>query len=335
MNCCCTVITADYSPYAASLQFSLQNVGSSSQKLFALVASFKDECTTELVPFDGVEYIFLDDLCKEGLGKAIKEKYYGNFMDEFRWSMKSVLMLWLLQHKKYEKVIYLDCDLYFYSNPDFLFDELDHNRVLLTPHWRSRNPKIDQGNFLVLGTDGLFNGGFIAANSEALDVITWWAETCLFICLKDKLKGLWDDQTHLNMIPVYFEGVKIIRHKGCNVANWNMYECDRILQENGVVLIAKEFPVVFIHFTKSTIAGILNGQDALLKPYLEKYSSTLMRFREELNIIHIHQEKLDKLKAEQDRLRKLKEEEEKIRRKNLPLIQRIRLQLAEIKRKFH
>jgi hypothetical protein len=324
MNCYCTIITADYSPYAASLQFSLQNVDSSTKKLFALVASLKEDCKTELVPFDGVEYIFLDNLCKDGLGKAIKDKYYGDFMDEF----------WLLQHKKYDKVIYLDCDLYFYSNPDFLFEELDKNRVLLTPHWRSRNPIIDQENFLLLGTDGLFNGGFIAANSEALDVVTWWAETCLFICLKDKLKGLWDDQTHLNMMPVYFEGVKIIRHKGCNVAYWNSYECERAKQENGEVIIAKEFPIVFIHFTKSTITGILNGQEVLLKPYLEKYSSTLMRFREELNIIKIHQEKLNKFNAEQDRITKLKEEEEKKRRKNLPLIQRIRLQLAEIKRKF-
>ena len=44
---------------------------------------------------------------------------------------------------------------------------------------------------------------------------------------------------------------------------------------NGRLLINREFEPVFIHFTKDTIANILNRNDALLKPYLDEYIQLL------------------------------------------------------------
>ena len=38
-------------------------------------------------------------------------------------------------------------DLYFYEDPLFLFEKLEISDVIITPHWRSINPKIDQSNF--------------------------------------------------------------------------------------------------------------------------------------------------------------------------------------------
>ena len=98
---------------------------------------------------------------------------------------------------------------------------------------------------------------------------------CEYACEKDREKGLFDDQIYLNILPVYFENVGIIRHRGCNVANWNQVECRRTIQNDGTVLINGLYPVIFIHFTASTIKGILNGSDSALISYLKIYAKAI------------------------------------------------------------
>jgi hypothetical protein len=43
-------------------------------------------------------------------------------------------------------------------------------------------------------------------------------------------------------------------------------------------------PVVFIHFTKSTIRGIQDGSDALLIPFLEEYHAALRGINPEYHL---------------------------------------------------
>ena len=82
------------------------------------------------------------------------------------------------------------------------------------------------------------------------------------------------DQKYLDILPSRFQGVRQLWHKGCNVANWNMVDCRRVQVDDQILINGVE-PIVFIHFTKSTIRGILNGDDALLLPYLNSYEDKL------------------------------------------------------------
>jgi SAM-dependent methyltransferase len=163
------------------------------------------------------------------------------------------------------------------------------NDVILTPHWRASNPHVDEGNFSVLQTSGIYNAGFIGVNKNAIPAMEWWSNVCEFKCKKAPGKGFFADQAYLDLLPVYFDRVKVIRHKGCNVANWNQVECRRSPSTKGKVKINNQWDVVFIHFTQSTINGILYGEDGLLKPYLEEYQASLERFKG-LNKVY-HQEK--------------------------------------------
>jgi hypothetical protein len=104
--------------------------------------------------------------------------------------------------------------------------------------------------------------------------MNWWAEMCFYKCEIDKSNGHYVDQTYLNLMPIYFDRVGILRHRGCNVAVWNQIECKRILQDNKVLINGK-WDVVFIHFTNYTIQAILYGSDQLLLPYLEEYLKAL------------------------------------------------------------
>ena len=77
--------------------------------------------------------------------------------------------------------------------------------------------------------------------------------------------------------------VKVLEHKGCNVAPWNMDLCKRIMQEDGTVLINGIDPVVFIHF--SGPPAIYNGEDLLLKSYFIEYASSIRKFNPEIDLM--------------------------------------------------
>lgn len=270
--CFCTIVTADYFGYVLALKESLKNFRQD-VKLYVLVTKGFVELKTD----NEITIIYPEALCSEGIGKDIFDKYYNSFMDGFRWSMKPVLLKYLLTDENHEKAVYLDCDIHFYSDYNFLIDELNTSGVLLTPHWRSHEPVLDHWNFMQLYVFGLFNGGFIGVSKRGIPAMEWWAKANYFICVVDACKGQYVDQTHLNLMPIYFEGVKSLLHKGCNIADWNMIECKRTLVNNEV-LINDIFPVVFIHYSQSTLIAILTGKDPLLEGHLTTYFKRLKTY---------------------------------------------------------
>ena len=124
--------------------------------------------------------------------------------------------------------------------------------------------------------DGLYNAGFIGANKNGTGALNWWAEMCHFKIEKDPEHGFFVDQKYLDMLPVLFEDIKIISHKGCNLASWNVDTCKREII-NGKLIINRQFEPIFIHFARETIANILNRNDKLLYPFLEEYIQLLKK----------------------------------------------------------
>jgi hypothetical protein len=214
-------------------------------------------------------------------GRAIKKKHKET-SDHLRWSLKPVLICALLE--EYDKVVYLDNDLFFVGNPSFLLEELEQNDILLTPHHYPRNPKTNQNwleaNFKV----GLFNAGFIGVSQNAKHVMGWWADCCLYRCEKSWFRGLFDDQKYLDLVPILHPNTKILENQGCNVAGWNVEVCKRIEKPDGSVLINDKWPVVFIHFNGFSIRSIIHGDDFLLQPYLDEYVQSLQKFKPTLEI---------------------------------------------------
>ena len=254
----CTISTADYLPYVLALNESILQFDSDIV-LNVMISDKRGDYSEIKKKFPNLVFYFVKDFCQGGVAKQIYDKYRHADMDCFRWSMKPVFMKYLIQTLGYTKIIYVDNDIHFFNDYHFLFDALDQSTVLLTPHWRSSDPHIDFSNFAILYTSGLYNGGFVGANRRALDALDWWAMACEFVCVNNPSKGHFVDQTHLNLMPIYFDDVKILKHRGCNVANWNQIECRRVKHTDNMVLINGKTPIIFIHFTKSTIRGIEVG----------------------------------------------------------------------------
>lgn len=206
-----------------------------------------------------------------GIAEKLKKKYKG---DKLRWSLKPVYVKHLLE-QGYDRVIYVDNDIFFYSSPDFLFERLETSDFLLTPHFYKADPAKEQNwleaNFRV----GLYNAGFFGANRNAIPVLDWWSECCLYAIGKSYWRGLYDDQKYLDLVPVLFDKAEIIRHPGCNLAGWND-EYSTILNTEDTFSV-NGCPVVFIHFAELTMERF-SGKNHPLYSLYRQYVTTLNKY---------------------------------------------------------
>lgn len=259
----CTISTRSHRFKTRALFLSLQQY--TQADFFALYTDQpipqEDDGLYEPVPFEQL-------ISKETAALAKYNK------DRRRWASKPFFMIHLL-NKGYDAVIYVDNDICFYATPDFLFEKLKEQSILLTPHYYPADPQKNQiwleANFRV----GLYNAGFIGGSKKGMEAMIWWGECCLYNLKKAYCRGLFDDQKYLDLMPILFENVEILRHRGCNVAGWNIETSLRTLNENREVVLNGQWPIIFIHYNYYTILNILSQKDSLLIPYWKQYLSLL------------------------------------------------------------
>ena len=267
----CTILTRNYLPFAAVLFQSLVKTNSAVQ-LQVLVADAESRQDLYF-PSSQLTYHDKTSILTSDIAKSIYKKYAATNNNQLRWSLKPVFILHLLQ-SGFEKVIYVDPDVYFTGDYRFLFEELNKYDILLSPHWSIVDPlKHEDGLYSIL-RNGLYSGCFVGSTKNGTNGLQWWAEACHYKVEKVKELGLYDDQKYLDVLPLINEKTGLIRHPGCNITNINIDSCKRELV-NGQMMINHIFHPIFIHFTKDTIINIRNGNDRLLQPYLNEYTSAL------------------------------------------------------------
>lgn len=270
----CTIITKSHWAYARAVGESLKKHHTSVSFIVLVVDASQKQATSQ-----GFTELLLTDL-KEAFPEDYQKiaHYENDPQSRLRWALKPLLLKFLLTKQGFDKAIFTDPDTFYYNSIDFVWEQLNHHDIALTPHWRSIEPAQDASNFTELMSSGLFNAGFVACNKRATDILDWWLAACAF--RMEKENGFYVDQAYLNLLTVYFpDRLHIITHKGCNLANWNRIVCKRQLVK-GEVHINGTDPVVFIHFTQATIHFIENGKDGLLAPHLKEYKKVLEKVSE-------------------------------------------------------
>jgi len=166
---------------------------------------------------------------------------------EYCWTSTSSTILYVIEKYKVENCTYLDADLYFYSSPKPIFDELGTNSILLTEH---RYTKLHNKS----KTAGKYCVQFITFKNDerGLKALRWWRERCLEWCFAYYEDGKFGDQLYLEDWTERFEGVHVMKHLGGGLAAWNIQQYD--IFENNDKLFGKEkgggevFEVIFYHF---------------------------------------------------------------------------------------
>ena len=261
----CTIASSDYLPFAKALAGSLLEQHSCTCLHVLVVDNSARAAENDCL------FYSLNDIGQSPEAELIIRKYADN-KDALRWALKPVFLRHLLQHE--EKLFYADNDLFFFSAFLFLFEMLDNNSLVLSPHWCSFDPENQNENFQMNFLLGLFNAGLIGVSKDAGTFLDWWAKACLHNMSRKTAEGYFVDQRYLDAALILHPSTGVIRHLGCNLGSWNMHQNKRT-KVAGQVLINGKFPVVCIHFNNETIKHIGNGNDPLLLPYLKQFEKAI------------------------------------------------------------
>jgi len=162
---------------------------------------------------------------------------------EYYFTCSPCLPLYLLDRfPKIENITYLDADLYFFSSPEPIFQELEGYSIGIIEH---RLPPYRRHQL----KNGIYNVGWLTFRNDANGrmCLQWWRDACIEWCGETHREdGKYTDQAYLDDWPERFEKVRTIAHIGANAAPWNI-ENYAVHYWGGAVWIGDK-PLIFYHF---------------------------------------------------------------------------------------
>lgn len=172
---------------------------------------------------------------------------------------------WLARHliptvPEGELLTYLDADLYFFSSPKPIYDEIGTASVAITPH---RFPPALQH----LDRYGRFNVGWVSFRNDHTGIAcaSDWAEKCADWCYNRLEDERYADQKYLDTWETRFSPTVSIKHRGVNAAPWNVR--DSRIREGPCV---DDVKLVFYHFH-----ALRPVAEQLYDPSLHRYDADL------------------------------------------------------------
>lgn len=162
-----------------------------------------------------------------------------------------------LFNQGYDKVIYLDPDIYVTDNLAPIYDSLEKQSMVITPHYNhietTYTGAVTEEELLFVG---IYNLGFAAIKNNHIgqQIVEWWQNRLFDKCYADKEDALHVDQKWIDFLPGFFPNdILISHHPGINIAIWNLHERELKIQDGKYViedLRTKElFPLLFFHFS--------------------------------------------------------------------------------------
>jgi hypothetical protein len=161
---------------------------------------------------------------------------------EYYFTCTPSLPLYVLEHcSEVDVITYLDADLYFFSDPAPIYQELGDCSVAIIGHRFLER-------FKYLEVKGIYNVGLVSFRRDDVgwQCLRWWRDRCLEWCYDRVQGGRYADQKYLDDWPTRFPGVVVLEHQGVGLAPWNVGGCSLHLGD-GQVLV-DSLPVVFFHF---------------------------------------------------------------------------------------
>lgn len=163
---------------------------------------------------------------------------------EYAWTSKASILLYLLKnYRNLKHIVYVDADIYFFSNPKQLFDEFKKYSIFLT-----RERFFIENNFERYKLNGNYNGGFLAFKKDknAIQCLELLRVKCLNWCFNKLENGLYGDQVYLNEFPYKFNNVGVSKNIGINVNAW--YAHASYIEKSDNKIYINDIPVIFYHY---------------------------------------------------------------------------------------
>jgi hypothetical protein len=235
----CTYFDGRYLPTALALVDSLRN-HCGDFRLWALCLDDAAHAALQALAIAEVSPIRLADF-EQGDGGLAAAKRNRSTIEYYFTCTPSLPLFILRNHAQVDAITYLDADLFFFADPTPLFAEIGDRAVAIIPHrFPPGNERFERF--------GIFNVGWLTfrRSEAAFTCLTWWRERCLEWCFDREEPSRFADQKYLDDWPRRFDSVHVVRHKGANVASWNLANYD-LTRRDGQVFVDDE-PLIFFHF---------------------------------------------------------------------------------------
>ena len=167
---------------------------------------------------------------------------------EYCWTCASSTILYSIEKYKLDICTYIDADMYFYSDPKVLVEEMGDKSVLITEH---RFTEAYSGSAIY----GKYCVQFVTFknNAKGMEVLQWWRNACINWCYGRLEDDKFGDQKYLDDWTTRFDCVHELEHLGGGIAPWNLQQYE-FKNAAGNKIAGKEiksgklFEAVFFHY---------------------------------------------------------------------------------------
>jgi hypothetical protein len=190
---------------------------------------------------------------------------------EYYFTCTPSLILYVLQRcGAGDPVTYVDGDLYFFSDPAPLYEELGAGSVSLIPH-RFPEALREKERY------GKYNVGWLTFRNDQRGVAAarWWRERCNEWCFDVLEHDRFADQKYLDRFPTTFDGVVVLQHDGANVAPWNLARYE-LVEREGRLFVNDTALLIFFHFHGLKTVG-RHAYRAAHRPYRAPFRGVVRR----------------------------------------------------------
>ncbi len=251
----CTLFDSNYLTRGLAMYESLKR-HSDPFRLFIFAFDDRSYALLSKLQLDYVTIISLHEFEDEEL-RAIKDSRSAG---EYCWTCTPSTIKYCIEYYKLDSCTYLDADLYFFSNPSVLIEEMGDNSVLITEH--RYTPIYDQS-----ATSGIYCVQFMTFknNANGMKVLNWWRNACNNWCYARFEDGKFGDQKYLDDWTTRFDGIHVLQNLGGGVAPWNIQQYD---------LYDSNFKLIFYHF--HNLKFLMNNKIELGNYRLDKHNLKLL-----------------------------------------------------------
>jgi Nucleotide-diphospho-sugar transferase len=253
----CSLMTKSRLYQFLALLVSMNKVRAGKFRFFVLCVDDETYNTLKKLNWENVT-VFRD----EELGEAILALKKERRIHEYCWTLKALFLeMVLTKYPEVQRVTFMDSDLYFWRDPEIIFNEQPDCSVLLCreekyrPEWRP--------NFVkrLKKLTGEYNSGFISFKRDEMGMacLRWWKEQTLEACRIDPNKGIFGDQKYLNEMPKLFSNICDITTPGVNIGPWDYRKYSFSEIDNHVLI--DRIPLIFYHFSGVRIKKSDNGPE--------------------------------------------------------------------------
>ena len=282
MTAAYTIVTLNYLSNAKTLADSLTAFNPDVEFYICLIGNKKD--IPDITFFSA--YSIIDTASSVIPEFAEMRQRYVNF--ELSCALKPFFAGVLFSNYNAESLFYFDSDILVFNSLTIARQALTQNSIVITPHCTEVIDRNDGNQMdLIILNYGLYNAGFFGVRRSkiAFAFIDWWKDKMKTECLVDLANGRFVDQIWLNLVPVYFNEVQVVKDLGYNMAAWNMSE-RKVSIKNGCFIVNNESPLVFFHFSGYSIAA----------PEILSKNHNTFSFQERPDVVPVFKEYSDKLK---------------------------------------